>query len=251
MPPQAPSSTLPSTGLIDIHSHLLPALDDGCADLDQTLTCIRRLAQAGFVGSICTPHLGPQLNPHLAFSHVQALCMQLQQQLAQHNLSYQLWPGAELRLDPHIIPWLQDHGVPTLAGSRCVLVDMWDPTWPRWAPAIFRWLLAHGYQPILAHPERLTADKDLLANLCRLAQEGVWLQCNTLSFTGQEGFQADQLARRLLEDKLCRFLALDVHGPDSLEVRLDGLALVEHQFGRTLINQLLQTAPRRHILQQP
>ena len=51
----------PITGRIDVHSHLLPGLDDGCVSLDESLACARRLVAEGYTHSFCTPHIWPNL----------------------------------------------------------------------------------------------------------------------------------------------------------------------------------------------
>ena len=141
---------------IDIHSHLLPGIDDGCASLDESLESVRRLIAAGYRGSICTPHIWPEKYAGNKTGHIEAWTKQLQLQIWDTGLDYQVWPGGELRLFEGMIDWMKQRGVPTLAGSRCVLLDYWDNDWPKWTNECFRWLLDEGYQPILAHPERLT-----------------------------------------------------------------------------------------------
>ena len=235
-------------GRIDIHSHLLPGIDDGCADLDESLQAVRRLQELGFVGSVCTPHLWPEAFPENTPRHVEAWTLQLADQLNDAGIQYQVWPGGELRIFDGAIEWMKVHGVPTLTGSRLVLTDFWVEHWPGWIMDVYEWLLAHRYRPILAHPERLQPTKDLEPNLSRLMDMGVWLQGNLRSFTGEDGFFTDQQARRHLHLGQYRFLALDMHRPDSLESRLDGIQILTDEFGTERMDQLLVDAPRRWVL---
>ncbi len=239
-------------GLIDIHSHLLPGLDDGCQDLQESLECVRRLIAAGFTGTICTPHTSPALFPAYNYRHVVALTAALQKKLDQARLAYRVWPGGELRITPDVMDWLTPDLVPRLADSRCVLMDTWEPQWPRWLPGVIEWFFAHGYQPILAHPERLPGigqlREDALKDLERL---GVWLQGNFASLTGQEGYEADQTVRHLLAAGRYRFLALDMHGPATLNDRLDGLHLAAAEFGPAVVTDLAGTRPRASLLTPP
>ncbi len=238
-----------AVGRIDIHCHLLPAVDDGCENFEQTWSCITALQRAGYTGSICTPHVYPQ-DPKMGYEmdFIQAQTAQLQQRLRNAGSSYRLWPGGELRLYDGVIDWLKHHRVPTLAGSRCVLVDFWSHKWPKWVNAAFEWMLEQGYRPILAHPERLACTKILDQRLAEIAQMGVWLQGNFRCISGEEGFEASQWVRRLLGEDRYQFLALDAHKPDSLGNRLDGLQLVAAEFGEPMIDQLTSEAPRKLIL---
>ena len=245
------NESVPESGRIDIHSHLLPSVDDGCRDLDESLDCVRRLKSAGFAGSICTPHVYPQQPMYPSVEHVRGWVIQLDQRLKDAGLSYHLWPGAELRLYNGVVDWMRHHGPPTLAGSRCVLVDFWEKKWPKWATEAFEWLLGQGYQPILAHPERLACTDVLDTELGKLTELGVWLQGNFRSMTGEEGFEPSRWVRKLLDEDRYQFLALDMHRPDHLHGRLDGMGLVEAEFGSPTLDRFTIDAPRRHILLNP
>jgi protein-tyrosine phosphatase len=239
------------TGRIDIHCHLIPGVDDGCRDFADSLACIRRLMAAGFTGSICTPHIIPGEYPQNLPQHLVGWTIQLRQAIQQAGLKYQVWPGGEVRLYDGLIKWLNLHGVPTLAGSRCVLLDFFDDRWPNWVTGIFQWLIDRGYQPILAHPERLGDIRRAARQLAQAQEMGVWLQGNTRCMTGEEGYNADQAVRQLLGEDRYQFMALDLHRPDSLEARLDGMALVGAEFGPQTLDRLTITAPRQFIFGQP
>lgn len=249
MPFTDPASPLPAAsiaGWIDIHSHLLPGVDDGCQDLEESLASIAQLQQAGFVGSICTPHVFPQMFPQNTAEHIRGWTAQLAMQLRQRGIAYPLWPGGELRLFDGVIDWLKTNEVPTLAGSRYVLTDFWEPVWPKWVDKALDWLLSQGYQPILAHPERL-AMAQLPQHLEALTQRGVLLQGNVRCMTGEDGYLADQWVRRFLAEKRYAFLALDAHRPDTLASRLDGLTMVTQEFGPDTTRKLLHDTPRQIV----
>jgi protein-tyrosine phosphatase len=250
----APPSPLfpppPPTGRIDVHSHLLPGIDDGCPDIEASLECVRRLLAAGFVGSICTPHVSPADAPQNLPQHIRGWTIQLQQKLREAKLDYRVWPGGEVRLFKGLPAWLEIHGVPTLADSRCVLVDFWEGAWPGWVQECFEWLIAHRYQPILAHPERLPANRHLEKRLDEVQEMGVWLQGNFACFTGQESFAASQLVRQFIAAQRYRLMALDMHGPDTLDLRLDGLELAAAEFGPEVVDHFTITAPRQLIFGQ-
>jgi protein-tyrosine phosphatase len=240
----APTKPLPP-GRVDIHSHLLPGIDDGCEDVEASFECVRRLKAFGYVGTVCTPHFWHEMFPLNTTQHVRAWVAQLQGRLDEAGLEYRLWPGGELRLFKEFSRWARDHELPVMGNSKCLLFDFWADKWPKWVVPNFEWLLSEGYQPILAHPERLSCQQGLSECLETLQDMGVWLQGNFRCMTGEEGYQADQMIRFLLRDGRYHFLALDMHRPNSLESRLDGLRLVEAEFGVETVDRLAGEAPRR------
>ena len=123
------------------------------------------MKEVGFVGSICTPHFLPTIYPENLPKFVAERTASLQREVDDAGLDYRLWPGAEVRLDAETTQWFERYGVPTLAGSRYVLVDYFGRFWPEFADDGIRWLIERNYKPILAHPERMGLEEDDLKDL--------------------------------------------------------------------------------------
>lgn len=245
--PQTPSPTSIPPGRIDIHSHLLPGIDDGCATLIESLDSIRTLKQYGYVGTICTPHCWPNNFPHITPKHIQAWTDALAEEIDKAGLDYLLWTGGELRIYPGAIKWMQAHGVPTLADSNYVLCDFWEPRWQDWIDETLDWLINEGYTPILAHPERSPTRDDFESHLDRIVEKGVLLQGNLRCFTGEEGHYPDQAVRQYMSEGRYTLLALDMHRPAALQGRLDGIALAQEEFGKDKVNAMIDSEVRRLI----
>ena len=234
---------------IDLHSHLLPGVDDGCRNLEESLTCIRMLLRHGYGGTVCTPHLLPN-QPHLVPEVVAELTSELAEAVAKAGLEYRLWPGGELRLTRDTVRILDRSGVPTLGDGRTVLFDLWVPRWPRWGTRAVDHLLDHGYQPVMAHPERTARDTAFLKRIDRLCERGVLLQGNLKSLTPATAAQDPftyETAMRNLRDGRYAALALDMHRPETLPARLDGLAAAEAVVGATELAELVEHTPRRWL----
>ncbi|MAX22902.1 MAG: hypothetical protein CMJ19_00240 [Phycisphaeraceae bacterium] len=239
---------VPQLGRIDIHSHLLPRIDDGCEDVNQCIDCIRQLKEAGYTGSICTPHIIPNMFPDNTRENIIRWVENLRIELVNRNIEYTLWPGGEINLQENMPDWLTEHGVPTLAGSNCVLMDHWADIWPDWFPTVIQWFLDQGYQPILAHPERMRCCWDQPDGLDQLLDMGVWLQGNFLPITGEEGYEPDQLSRRYIENQKYKLMAMDMHKPQSIPSRFDGMKIVLTEYGNQLLDHFTVDAPRQLIL---
>lgn len=232
------------TGRIDLHSHLLPGVDDGCAELEESLECVRQLLANGFCGTVCTPHVWPVEYRRNTPGRIAAAVDRLEAKLAQTGLDYKLWPGAEVRIDADAVAWLEEHGVPTLAASRYVLIDWFGYDWPKFGDELVGWLQARGYRPVLAHPERLwLPEPDWTELLNTLQSQGVLLQGNLNSLSGGEGDEAQARGLRLLAEGRYTALALDMHGPDTLPGRFGGIEVALENVGRRQVDELLCERP--------
>lgn len=241
----SPAPTHIPPGRIDIHSHILPGIDDGCTTVAESLESVRVLKAYGYVGTICTPHCWPNSYPHITPSHIKAWCDALAEEIQKAGLEYQLWTGGELRIYPGAIQWMEQNGVPTLADSNFVLCDFWEPKWQSWIDETFDWLFAKGFTPILAHPERSPTRDDFEKHLERIVQQGVLLQGNLRCFTGEEGHYPDQTVRQYMGEGRYTLLALDMHRPNVLQGRLDGIALAAEEFGKDRVEAMIDSEVRR------
>lgn len=238
------------TGRIDLHSHLLPGIDDGCWNIAESVACVRSLVQHGFVGTVCTPHIWLDEFPRNTPRNIAIWVDQLAKNLADLEIEYRVWPGGELRLEVNTIAALQSQGVPTLADSRYVLTDYWGRRWPAYADDALDYLVQQGYQPILAHPERMgLAEDELEELLSSLTRRGILLQGNLNSLSGGEGPQAQQRMHAWLAEGRYWLLATDMHGPDTLPGRMAGIDTAEKDFGEATVAQMLGARPREIVTQ--
>jgi protein-tyrosine phosphatase len=237
-----------STGLIDLHSHLLPGVDDGCRSLEESLACVRELIVHGFAGTVCTPHMDVAAFPKNTPTEVTKRVAALQLGLTEAGMEYRLWSGGELRISADTVAWLREHGVPTLGPGRAVLVDYWGREWPPYADAVLEYLLADGYEPILAHPERMDLpDGEWDAVLDRVQQQTVVLQGNLRCIAGREGPRVGARALRLLTHDRYHLVATDMHGPTDLADRLAGLNVAEQLVGKAKLKELISEVPQEII----
>lgn len=235
-------------GRIDLHSHLLPGVDDGCCAVEESLACVERLIEAGFVGTVCTPHIWLEQFPASVPANIAQWVTALAAEIQEAGLPYRLWSGGEVRLADNTVRWFKEHGVPTLGEGRCVLIDYWGVEWPRFADEAVDYLLRHGYQPILAHPERMNLpETDMDQLLASLARCGVRLQGNLNSMLGGEGQGARERMERWLAEDRYWVLASDMHDVDGLEARLAAVANVEQLVGAEATSRMLARRPREIV----
>ncbi|MGF1581215.1 MAG: tyrosine-protein phosphatase [Gemmataceae bacterium] len=241
--------SIPHDGFLDLHSHLLPGIDDGCRTIEDSIRCVERLKSHGFVGTVCTPHYGVNDFPHNVPEQIVQFVAKLREELAERDLEYQLWDGAEVRLHERTIAWFEDHGIPTLGPGRCVLVDFWGDAWPACCDQVLDYLLDREFLPILAHPERMNLPEvDLEHLLERLKEKGVWLQGNLNSVSGGEGRLARDRMVRWLDNDWYDYVATDMHAPMHLDGRMNGIGVLETIVGEDTKVQMLGHRPREVLL---
>jgi tyrosine-protein phosphatase YwqE len=205
--PDALSSVL-SFMHTDIHSHLLPAVDDGVQDVETSIRFIERLQEMGIRNVITTPHAMMDRYPNsrdtLAGPYAAVV-----QALREKKNSIPVQFAAEYYLDEQFVPLLQAPLL-TIAGNK-VLVEISFISAP---PQLHQWLFdiqAAGYQPVLAHPERYRYYHENTRQYYQLKELGCLLQVNLLSLTGYYGRSIEKTAHLLLEEQLADLVGTDLH----------------------------------------
>jgi protein-tyrosine phosphatase len=196
--------------MIDLHCHLLPRMDDGPSDLATALQMARIASADGIAIAACTPHVMPGLYDNDGPA-IRAAVWRLSDALRQEGLPLQLVPGADIHFTPDLLPRLRDGRIPTIHGSRYMLVEpprQLPP--PRLETRLFS-LMTAGYFPILTHPERLDWIESHYELLERLAKVGVWMQITAGSLCGRFGRRTLYWAERLLDEGRVHCLATDAH----------------------------------------
>jgi protein-tyrosine phosphatase len=237
------------TGRIDVHSHLLPGIDDGCSNDQESIEAARALVDAGYTHTFCTPHVWPSF-PKNNIAGIRAAVAALQMQLNRADVPLKVIGGGELNL---LQLWPQLKSIPDSEivtyglNSRYVLFDFWmeyyaDCKAPLEAAA--EHLLSRGYKPILAHPERIGALQRDQTAITRLTDLGVLLQLNSWCLGESASAITAEIATRLLKEGQYFLIGTDLHKPSGVEMRIAGIELARNIAGTELIDQLTIHNPR-------
>jgi len=192
----------------DLHSHLLPGIDDGAPDLETSLWLLKGLQDLGFQRVFTTPHVMSDYYPN---TRDLILRKQAEVQEAMEALGIELEFGAaaEYYLDEHFVQLLQTEPLLTLPGNRVLIEMSFHRPYPDLHRVVFD-LQMKGYQPILAHPERYPY-YNRPEDYQNLKAIGCSLQINLLSITGYYGRPIQNAAKTILSEGLANFLATDLH----------------------------------------
>ncbi|MBL8566237.1 MAG: capsular biosynthesis protein [Hyphomicrobiaceae bacterium] len=198
--------------MIDLHSHILPGIDDGARDASVSLEMARAYVAQGVTHVACTPHILPGLY-HNTGLNIRAAVADLQARIDAEGLPLRLLTGADNHVVPEFVAGLQSGHLLSLADSRYVLVEPPHHVAPPQLDTMFFNVLVAGYVPILTHPERLTWIEHRYSLMQQLAARGVWMQITCGSLSGRFGKRARYWAERMLDEGLVHVLATDAHDP--------------------------------------
>ena len=231
------------TGRIDVHSHLLPCVDDGCASLAESLECARRMVAAGYVRSFCTPHYWPNLKT--SAMTVPQWTRELQAAFDAEKIPLRLYPGGEINLRPALTDSDPAHLVSYGMARKYALVDLWADVLPDFFEPQVRWLQSLGMKVILAHPERMRAvqaEPDLADYFNEI---GVLMQGNLQCLSDPQGSATRVTVELYLEQGRYFMVGSDLHNLRTLDLRLDGLKRAIELAGDKAIDRLTIENPRK------
>jgi len=195
---------------VDIHSHLLPGIDDGAKDLDQSIELIREMASYGMVNFITTPHVLGDVYPNSSATIKEKLAL-VREELTKRNLTdININAGAEYMLDEQFSKLLEKDDLLPLK-DHYLLVEMSYFNAPINLYEVLFQIQLKGYIPILAHPERYNFYHDNFEHYYKLKKAGCLFQLNLLSLTEQYGKNVKKISQKLLANKLYDFVGTDAH----------------------------------------
>lgn len=200
--------------MIDIHCHMLPAIDDGAASWDDSLAMAEMAVRDGIKTIITTPHQLGNFSGNRGDT-IRDLTSEFQELLDQHEIPLTVLPGADVRIEPEMIAGIRAGDVLTLADRRRhVLLELPHEVYLP-LDRLLDDLRAARLVGILSHPERnrgILTRPDVLGPL---VDAGCLMQVTAGSIVGTFGPQIQQFAQRLVSDGLVHFLATDAHSPRS------------------------------------
>ncbi|QHJ11420.1 Tyrosine-protein phosphatase YwqE [Paraglaciecola mesophila] len=199
--------------MIDLHSHILPGIDDGAPDLEASLAMAEQSVAVGVSHMVCTPHIHQSYfdNNLDSISHAY---QSLVEHLALAGCSLKLSFAAEIRITPDIMLWHKQKQIPFIGrwqNKDVMLLELPHSHIPPGTDNLLRWLLKHDIQPVIAHPER---NRDIIANpdkIYALKRAGCLFQATAGAFTGRFSEKVKQTAGLLLARDLVTYVASDTH----------------------------------------
>jgi len=198
----------------DLHSHLIPGIDDGSKTMEDSISLIRELWDLGYRKLITTPHIMADYyknTPDIILSGLQDLRAELKNQ----GIAMEVEAAAEYMLDDGFMSKLNEGNLLTFS-NKFILVELPYVEEPPNLNAIFFELQTNGYQVVLAHPERYNYWHQDFSKYQDLFDRNIFLQININSLTGWYSPESKSIAEKLIENELVSFLGSDLHNQNYL-----------------------------------
>lgn len=197
-------------GFIDLHTHILPGVDDGAKDLGQSVELLKLAHEQGTVAVILTPHYRGRYRDNTS-QKLTGIFDELSKTAKKECPELELYLGCEVGYELDVSERLADGTVPTLNGTNYVLLEFQEGSFrSRIMDGVLE-VLNFGYVPIVAHAERYEAFRKHPKLAGELVELGALLQLNADSVMGRCGFGIKHYCHKLLKSHLVHFIATDAH----------------------------------------
>lgn len=237
--------------MIDIHCHILPAFDDGAADLAESVAMARLAVSSGVTGLVATPHFRGEAQSLELLPKLLSRYDRLSRVLRQQQIPLQLYPGAEILCLPETVSLARKRQLPTIGDTRYLLTEFYFNESAEYMTDSLTALAACGYRPVVAHPERYEAVQRAPELLEHWFSLGFVLQQNKGSVLGAFGTQVQKTANLMLDSGLAHIIASDAHSikrrtTDMIPLR----QYLQERCPTRYIEVLLEDNPQRLVTDQ-
>ncbi len=208
---------------MDIHSHLIPGIDDGVKSIDQALNILEQLQNMGYEMVVTTPHVMSARYTNSS-GQIREKLDEIRDHARQHGLHIRIEAAAEYFVDENFIKLLKDKDLLYFGREKYVLLEWSYVNKPaRFGELVFD-MLSDGFTPVLAHAERYDyCHSRTMEVYYRLYEQGVKLQVNLPSLAGLQRTANREVAEKLLQKGLAVFVGSDLHNAQQLDILRDGL----------------------------
>jgi protein-tyrosine phosphatase len=237
--------------MIDLHSHILPGLDDGSPSLAESLEMARLAVADGTTHMACTPHITPGVYENTTSNIVRAV-QELDQVLRRAAIPLTLYVGADIHITPDLPDQLALGSMPTLNRSRYFLFEPPHHVLPPRLEDLALRLINAGFIPILTHPERLTWIKTNYDVIERLNAVGCLIQLTADSIVGAFGRTALYYSEKLIDEGRVDVIASDTHSATRRRPGLSqAVALAAKRCGEDEARKMVLKRPSEILANRP
>lgn len=232
---------------IDIHNHMLPGVDDGAKNMEQSLRMLKIAYEDGIRAVCLTPHYMPPQYKHTG-TDLQKRKNQLQEELIKQGIGIRLYLGNEIYYRDGVLEDILSHRALTLENSRYVLIEFNVKESVSQIESAVRTLTNAGMRPIVAHMERYESLINDLDKVDELIDIGAYVQINAGSIMGEFGHKLVKWTKALLKNGLVHLIATDAHGEIKRSPRIKECAeYLAKKYGKEYVQLLLWENPCKVI----
>lgn len=224
--------------MIDIHTHLIPNVDDGSRSVETTFDAFKEAEEAGFTDIILTSHYLPDYyetkKDELVFWKDK-----LQEVLVSQNRKLKIYSGMEIYISEKIEELINGQKLLTLADSRYILMELPMTTTVNYLDYVIYFLQNVGLKLIIAHPERYKSVQENPDIVKEYIDKGCLMQCNYASILGTYGKHIKSTVKYLLKNDLVHFMATDCHNKGGIYLQVPkALKKIQKVVGSEKLNEI-------------
>ena len=230
--------------MIDVHSHILPSVDDGAKDIAETFKILEEACDAGFSDIFATSHY---IEGEYEFNKTdrEFIIEALMQKIAEEGLDIKLHIGAEGYISNDLPKLIEAGEVPTMGNSKYVLFELPLRAKVMYTSEVINKLINMKLIPIIAHPERYEVVQDDPNLAIEWVEDGALLQSNFASIIGRYGTKAKETLYKLLDANAVHFLGTDNHRAGSIYTRMNDIKReFRKRIGKDKFYELTELNPR-------
>ena len=222
----------------DMHSHLIPGIDDGAQDMDQTIAMLAKFESLGYKKVVTTPHIMTDSfpnNPEIILSGLE----KVKNEIKKVGIEIEIEAAAEYYFDETLMPKIKNKELLTF-GDNYVLVEFAFHSPPQFLNQLFFELKTHGYRPVIAHFERYLYYLGKIDKAEKWRSEGINTQINLNSLFGQYGPEVQKQAEKLIDEGQFDFVGTDCHRIEHLMILEKNLSSPYlHKIGKYLVKNMV------------
>ncbi len=234
--------------MIDVHTHILPGIDDGARNIEDTIEMVKEAKKAGFTDIITTSHyIENEYNVNKENRKV--IIEAIQEELNKEDIEIKLYNGAEIYITNELLDLVEDGVAPSLVESRYVLFELpLSGSKVIYLDQVIEDLIVAKYTPIIAHPERYDIVKDNPNIAVEWVKKGALLQSNYANIIERYGHKSKQTLLKLINANAIHFLGTDTHRPNTIYAQMDDiLEEFRKEIGNEKLNELTTINPQKII----
>ncbi|BBM81676.1 tyrosine-protein phosphatase [Candidatus Uabimicrobium amorphum] len=232
--------------MIDLHCHLLPGVDDGPQNVDESIALAKKLVEDGVKQVVVTPHMLDGVY-NVSMSQLVDGIQNLQEVLQNHSIDLQVFPGADIHINAQLVKLINEEVVPTIANNKkYILLEPDNNIWGDVVDQVVFSLQIKNITPIITHPERYHVVQEDMWCLKSLAEANVPIQVTAASICGFFGKKVQKCSRELFQNGLAHIVASDAHGvrkrpPFMTEAR----KMMNKWLAKDVVDDIFDVYPRK------
>lgn len=241
--------TVYAEGVTDIHCHILPGVDDGAKNMDQSKEMLDIAYEEGIRIMIATPHHMPEDEDNASPEVIQEKVAQLQAYADEQGYDMTILPGNEVYFYSEAPELLEEGKINTMAGTDYVLVEFSPMDEGRYIRNSLAELQNMGYEPIIAHVERYDSLCKELDRIIELRDMGILIQVNVASIMGDFGKPMKAVAEKLLKKQMVDFIGTDAHSSGRRAPRVKECAeYLYKKYPAAYVDKILYANAEKYII---